>query len=72
MVDVEARWLTARCSGRRLRAAAERVIVSRTELSFEDSSWKELKAGYRTSIDLRPLLQRFESDRSAKATKHEA
>ena len=37
-------------------------------LSFEDSRWKELKAGYRTPIDLRPLLQRLESDRDAKAT----
>jgi hypothetical protein len=27
-----ARWPTARCSGRRLRAAAERVIVSRTKI----------------------------------------
>lgn len=37
-------------------------------LSFEDSRWKELKAGYRTPIDLRPLLQRLESERGANAT----
>lgn len=36
--------------------------------SFEDPRWKDLKAGYRTPIDLRPLLQRLESDRGAKAT----
>ena len=36
-------------------------------LSFDDSRWKELKAGYRTPIDLRPLLQRLESDRGVKA-----
>jgi hypothetical protein len=33
-----------------------------TMLSFEDPRWKGLKAGYRTPIDLRPILQRLESD----------
>jgi hypothetical protein len=37
-------------------------------LSFEDSRWRYLLAGYRTPIDLRPLLQRLESDRGAKST----
>jgi hypothetical protein len=37
-------------------------------LSFEDSRWTELKAGYRTPIDLRPLLHRLESDLGARAT----
>jgi hypothetical protein len=36
-------------------------------LSFEDPRWSGLKAGYRTSIDLRPLLQRLESGRDANA-----
>jgi len=30
-------------------------------LSFDDSRWTELKAGYRMPIDLRPLLRRLES-----------
>lgn len=37
-------------------------------LSFDDTRWKRLKAGYRTPIDLRPILQRLESDRDAKET----
>ena len=37
-------------------------------LGLEDSRWQELKAGYRTPIDLRPLLRRLESDPGAKAT----
>lgn len=37
-------------------------------LSFEDPRWNGLEAGYRTPIDLRPLLQRLESGRDAKAT----
>jgi hypothetical protein len=37
-------------------------------LSFEDPRWSGLEAGYRTPIDLRPLLQRLESGRDAKAT----
>jgi hypothetical protein len=37
-------------------------------LSFEDPRWKELTAGYRIAIDLRPVLQRLESGRDAKAT----
>ena len=37
-------------------------------LSLEDPRWNGLKAGYRTPIDLRPLLQRLESGRDAKAT----
>jgi hypothetical protein len=40
-------------------------------LSFEDPRWNKLEAGYRTPIDLRPLLQRLESDRDRKATWHE-
>jgi len=40
-------------------------------LSFEDPRWNRLKAGYRTPIDLRPLLQRLESGRHPKATWHE-
>ena len=35
-------------------------------LSFEDPRWTELKAGYRVAIDLRPPLQRLESDRDPK------
>jgi len=35
-------------------------------LSFEDSRWKALTAGYRTPIDLRPILQRLESEQDAK------
>src|SRR5258708_2008827 len=30
-------------------------------LSFDDSRWKTLCAGYRTPVDLRPLLQQLES-----------
>jgi hypothetical protein len=37
-------------------------------LSFEDPRWTGLTAGYRTPIDLRPLLRRLESDRDTKAT----
>jgi hypothetical protein len=40
-------------------------------LSFEDPRWKGLEAGYRTPIDLRPLLRRLESDRDAGPTWHE-
>jgi hypothetical protein len=40
-------------------------------LSFEDPRWNGLEAGYRTPVDLRPLLQRLESDRDAKAAWHE-
>ena len=36
-------------------------------LNLDDPRWKELTAGYRTPIDLRPLLQRLESDAGAKA-----
>jgi hypothetical protein len=35
-------------------------------LSFEDSRWNALTAGYRTPIDLRPILQRLESEQDAK------
>lgn len=35
-------------------------------LKFEDPRWKGLTAGYRTTIDLRPILQRLESARDAK------
>jgi hypothetical protein len=37
-------------------------------LSFEDPRWKGLKAGYRTAIDLRPILQRLVSDLDVKET----
>jgi hypothetical protein len=37
-------------------------------LSLEDPRWNGLAAGYRTPIDLRPLLQRLESGRDTKAT----
>jgi hypothetical protein len=40
-------------------------------LRFEDPRWKELKAGYRVPVDLRPLLRRLEEDGDAKATWHE-
>jgi hypothetical protein len=40
-------------------------------LSFEDPRWTGLKAGYRTPIDLRPLLQRLESDRDPKEAWHQ-
>jgi hypothetical protein len=30
-------------------------------LSFDDERWERLKAGYRISVDLRPLLKRLES-----------
>jgi hypothetical protein len=39
-------------------------------LSFEDPRWEGLEAGYRTPIDLRPLLRRLESDRGAESTWH--
>lgn len=35
-------------------------------LSFEDSRWNALTAGYRTRIDLRPILQRLEFEQDAK------
>jgi hypothetical protein len=41
-------------------------------LDFEDRRWKGLKAGYRTAIDLRPILRRLEADRDQKETWHEA
>ena len=37
-------------------------------LSFEDPRWKELQAGYRTPIDLRPVLRRLESGEDAEST----
>ena len=37
-------------------------------LSFEDPRWNGLKAGYRIPIDLRPILQRLESDTDATET----
>jgi hypothetical protein len=37
-------------------------------LSFEDPRWTGLKAGYRTPIDLRPILRKLESDPDAKET----
>jgi hypothetical protein len=40
-------------------------------LSFEDQRWTGLKAGYRTPVDLRPLLQRLESGRDVEAAWHE-
>ena len=40
-------------------------------LSLEDPRWNGLRAGYRTPIDLRPLLQRLESDRDPTETWHQ-
>jgi hypothetical protein len=40
-------------------------------LGFEDERWKELEAGYRVPIDLRPLLQRLESARDVEGSWHE-
>jgi hypothetical protein len=40
-------------------------------LGFEDERWKGLEAGYRTPIDLRPILQHLESGRDVEATWHE-
>lgn len=36
-------------------------------LSFEDNRWAALTAGYRTPIDLRPLLRKLEDAEDAKA-----
>jgi hypothetical protein len=40
-------------------------------LSFEDRRWKGLRAGYRTPIDLRPLLRSLESGDDPGSTWHE-
>jgi hypothetical protein len=32
-------------------------------LSFEDVRWSEMTGGYRTQLDLRPLLKRLETER---------
>jgi hypothetical protein len=37
-------------------------------LSFDDRRWETLKAGYRTPIDLRPLLRRLESGEDVEST----
>jgi hypothetical protein len=37
------------------------TLAGRSMLSFDDPRWSELKAGYRTTIDLRPLLSNLES-----------
>jgi hypothetical protein len=55
-----------------LRAAAHSETLSGLSmLSFEDPRWKGLNGGYRTAIDLRPILQRLESDRDANEAWHE-
>jgi hypothetical protein len=40
-------------------------------LSFDDPRWNRLKAGYRMPIDLRPILQRLESDKDPTKAWHE-
>jgi predicted house-cleaning noncanonical NTP pyrophosphatase (MazG superfamily) len=39
--------------------------------SLEDKCWQNLKGGYRTSFDPRPLLSDLETKKNAKATWHE-
>lgn len=54
--DYSVRPFNKVCSRRRLMRSFGLDV-----LSFEDPRWSELKAGYRTPIDRRPLLQRLES-----------
>jgi hypothetical protein len=37
------------------------MLAGHKMLSFDDNRWLELTAGYRTAVDLRPLLRRLET-----------
>lgn len=40
-------------------------------LSLDDSRWQVLEAGYRSPVDLRPLIRRLESGENPESTWHE-